>query len=234
MHTGCHTRRRISLLLAAVLLAVWPAAAQTGYHVQVVEKAPPAGLAPGVAAVLDAQAIEVQGPQGVLCRLWLRKQIPARSNPPSMLGVAYPELEPGTLVGVLELPAGGVDFRNQKIPAGVYTLRYELHPVDGNHQGVAPERDFLLASPVAADTAPATLGFDDVVKLSRRTTGTNHPSVWCLLTPEGAPATLPAVQEQPSDAGPLQVLWFRAPLDRGGQPAALTMALVVVGISPAA
>jgi len=113
MRTRWNTPKRILPVLAA-LLVVWPAAAQTSYRVQVVEEAPPAGVAPDVAAVLGAQAIEVQGPQGVLCRLWLRKQVPARSNPASMLGVAYPDLEPGTLVGVLELPAGGVDFRNQK------------------------------------------------------------------------------------------------------------------------
>lgn len=226
------TKKWWSTLLVGALLAAPAAAAPL--TVQVVAQAPPAEVAPAIAATLEVQAIEVRGPQGVLCQIWLRKPIPALPQPAQTLGVVYGDLEPGTLVGVMRLPAPAVDFRNQKIPAGVYTLRYALHPVDGNHQGVAPDRDFLLASPAAADTSVATLAFQPLVQLSRKATGTNHPSVWCLLPAESVPANLPAVHEQESDAGPLEVLWVRATIERNGQTAPLVLALVVEGISPAA
>jgi len=37
--------------------------------------------------------------------------------------------------------------------------------VNGNHQGVAPQRDFLLAIPAAADQDPATLTEAQTIEL---------------------------------------------------------------------
>jgi hypothetical protein len=63
----------------------------------------------------------------------------------------------------------------------VYTLRYQLLPQDGNHMGVAPNPDFLLASPVAADSRPEqSYVYRKLVALSARSTGTNHPAVIAL------------------------------------------------------
>jgi hypothetical protein len=55
-------------------------------------------------------------------------------------------------------------------------VRYELIPDDGNHLGVSPNRDFLLLVPVALDPNPGALfKFDELVQMSRKATGTNHP-----------------------------------------------------------
>ncbi len=105
---------------------------------------------------------------------------------------------------------------------GVYTLRYMLQPVDGNHQGVSPYRDYLLAVPAALDSAPADLAVADLLKLSRKASGTGHPSVWSLVSADSAPATLPAIAHQ--DDGDLWIAYFQAPL---APPA--KMGLVVVG-----
>jgi hypothetical protein len=102
----------------------------------------------------------------------------------------------GTLLGVIRFPGKGADRRGQVIPAGVYTLRYSLFPVDGAHSGVAPQRDFALLTPLAADPDPAANpSFDDLVKMSRKASGSPHPAVLSLETPP-AGAAAPSVAKE--------------------------------------
>jgi hypothetical protein len=104
----------------------------------------------------------------------------------------------------------------------VYTLRYALMPTDGNHMGMAPQRDFLLASPVSVDTDTAALTFDQTASLSAKTTGTKHPSVWSLGPPDSS--ALPAIiHDQDADAWELE---FALTIEGSGPT---PVALVVVG-----
>src|SRR5205085_8813273 len=90
-------------------------------------------------------------------------------------------LSAGEFVGLLHFPKAGSDFRAQPIKAGYYTMRYALIPQDGNHMGVSPNRDFILLSSVSADTDPAkNPSFNDLLKLSRQASGTNHPAIISL------------------------------------------------------
>jgi hypothetical protein len=214
---------------AAAVFAFAATAAAQNYSAAMVTQAPPTELSAAIKGVLDSQAIEVKDASGVLCDIWLRKDIPTVAPPGMTLGIVYPQIAPGTLVGAIRFPAQVIDFRDQRIKPGVYTLRYELNPVDGNHQGVAPQRDFLLLGPPADDTTTDTLEFKPLVKLSKETTTHNHPSVWSLMPADGAPAQLPGVASQDSDNGTIQVLFFKANL--GSKPT--TMGLVVVGTSSA-
>jgi hypothetical protein len=96
-------------------------------------------------------------------------------------GALYPELTNAEFVGVVRFPQGMSDFRGQSLPPGVYTLRYQLLPQDGNHMGVAPNPDFLLASPVAGDSRPdQSYVYKKMIALSAKSTGTNHPAVIAL------------------------------------------------------
>ena len=50
--------------------------------------------------------------------------------------------------------------------------------MNGNHQGVAPQRDFLVLVPAALDkTADVIADFDALMELSRKASGTPHPAV---------------------------------------------------------
>jgi hypothetical protein len=120
------------------------------------------------------------------CEIWLRKSLPAASGKVAE-GANYPELAAAEFVGVISFPNGGKDYRGQPIKTGVYGLRYELLPNDGNHMGVAPARDFLLLTPLAADPDPdARYTYEQLVALSRRAAGSNHPAVFSMVVPEGA------------------------------------------------
>lgn len=138
------------------------------------------------AGVSDAlkQAIEDKGyrvtlDDGWMADLWFAKQL--KTIKQDVPGALYPELTNAEFVGVIRFPQGMSDFRGQSIPPGVYTLRYQLLPQDGNHMGVAPNPDFLLASPVAGDSTPEqSYVYKKLVALSAKSTGTNHPAVIAL------------------------------------------------------
>ena len=145
----------------------------------------PDGLPHEVAAALEDKGYRVTLEDGWNAELWLAKSPKLAS---SGEGALYPELGNGEFVGVLHLPKGMSDFRGQAIPAGTYTLRYQLLPQDANHLGVSPNPDFLLAVPVASDAKPETLyPFDKLVALSAKSTGA-HPAV-IAMEKAGEPAT---------------------------------------------
>ena len=70
------------------------------------------------------------------------------------------------------------DRRGQSLKPGTYTLRYSQHPVNGDHQGVAPQRDFAVLVRASDDNDPnSTPAFDALVALSAKASGTPHPAV---------------------------------------------------------
>jgi hypothetical protein len=125
----------------------------------------------------------------VVCEIWMRKTLPTQEKT-DVSGAIYTEMKDSAVIAVVSFPKLVTDFRGQDVKAGAYTLRYTLHPVDGNHMGISPYRDFLLLTPVADDqNVDAQYKFEDLVKLSARTTGTKHPAMWSLVAAEAKSAT---------------------------------------------
>jgi hypothetical protein len=99
-------------------------------------------------------------------------------------------------LGVLRFPSAGADRRGQTIKPGVYTLRYGLYPVNGDHQGAAPQRDFAVLTPIAEDKDPnSTPAFDDLMAMSRKASGTPHPAV-LSLEPPAAGSSAPSLNKE--------------------------------------
>jgi hypothetical protein len=89
-------------------------------------------------------------------------------------------------LGVIRFPGKAEDRRGQLINPGLYTLRYSTYPVDGSHQGVAPQRDFALIAPIANDADPnAAPAFDALVQMSTKASRSPHPAVLSLESPTG-------------------------------------------------
>src|SRR4029077_15421748 len=127
-------------------------------------------------------------------------------------GAALPNIPLGSLVGALRFPGRGSDRRGQNIKAGVYTLRYGLQPVNGDHQGVAPQRDFLVMIPAADDTNPnATPAFDDLMKMSRKASGTPHPAV--LSMSASSNSTFPELKKEAESDWALHVKIGAVPVE---------------------
>ncbi|MFZ0859147.1 MAG: hypothetical protein ABR881_31365 [Candidatus Sulfotelmatobacter sp.] len=157
-----------------------------------------------------------------VCDLWIRKSIPAQTKK-DVEGVAYPQLAESTLVAVIHFPQAAADFRGHPIPAGFYTLRYEIMPNDGNHLGAAPNRDFLLVIPAASDTDPsATFKPQELVTMSAQTAGTKHPSPLSLVQTDSGPST-PTVSKDDQDH------WIFSATTKLNSGEDLPLALVVEG-----
>jgi len=212
---------RALFVCAAVVLLGTTAGAQS-YKVESSATPPPQELAGPIRDLLSSDAMHVTGPNGPLCEIWLRKSIPAAATPDTSLGVNFGQIAQGALAGAIKFDAAGGDYRGQPIKPGVYTLRFMLQPVDGNHQGVSPYRDYFLTVPAALDSSAEDIATTNLVNLSKKAAGTGHPSVWSLVPGDNAPATIPAVAHQ--EDGDLWVVYFQGPLAK-----ATKMGLVVVG-----
>jgi hypothetical protein len=100
------------------------------------------------------------------------------------LGAAsWDAVQEGTLVGALRVTGPFADIRGKVVKPGVYTLRFGLQPQNGDHLGAAPNREFLLLCPAAADRDAKPLDFDGLVAIAKQTTGTSHPASLSLDPP---------------------------------------------------
>ncbi len=144
--------RPAALLLAALLpLALWPGAqlhAEPG--LERTEALPP-GLPDWLPALLDPAGYRVIRDEGAPVDFWFPPELPMQ-DPSAELGVEYPTLPPGSLVGLMLTTDDWSTYKKQIVPAGAYTLRYAVQPADGDHTGQTWFRDFLVLVPVALDT----------------------------------------------------------------------------------
>ena len=176
---------RIALLFVAAFgAAVLPVSAA---DFSLEEAAAPGAdaLPSGLTEMLSEKGVVVKGPDGkTAAEVWGRST-PYEGDPAGGFGIRYDTIPEGALIGVIHFPDGGSDFREQSIPAGWYTMRYSLHPEDGNHMGVAPSRDFVALTPAAEDAEPAkNYPFAELVEFTKKV-GNPHPTVMRLVLPEG-------------------------------------------------
>ena len=145
-----------------------------------------------------------------------------------------PFLADGELIGLLEFPSEGHDYRDQVIAKGLYTMRYGLQPVNGDHLGVSTYRDYSLLVPVAKDQKPDVMPRKQLEARSAESAGTSHPAVLLLNEAAGEAAkSIPGMVRDAekntwSVAVPLKVLVKGEP-----EPVVQPVLLVVVGAAPA-
>ncbi|MGH9658465.1 MAG: hypothetical protein ACRD96_07970, partial [Bryobacteraceae bacterium] len=128
---------------SAIWLCVAASAAMAQYTV-VPAGAPPPEVTAAFASMLQKEGAKVVGAgNAVVCEVWFRTAAP-HGPKATEEGISIPTIPHGAFVGVLRFTGKGSDRRGQGIEAGVYTLRYTHQPVNGDHLGVAPQRDFLV------------------------------------------------------------------------------------------
>ncbi|MCL6480854.1 MAG: hypothetical protein K6U02_03930 [Firmicutes bacterium] len=225
--------RNIAALIVGVFF-ILPGTTAQPYRAETFSAAAPDEVSAAMREVLSENAIRIFSEKGTLCEVWVVRTIPVRTHPSPQLGVILPELEEGTLIGVVRFRTEGEDYRRQVVSPGVYTMRYALHPVDGNHQGVAPQRDFLLLVPASADGDPGLMPPAELYTQSQKASGTTHPSVWSLVPAEAVEAAaLPAVTHHPGED--LWIVTFLVPAQaERAAPRPLPISLVFAGHAPEA
>lgn len=215
--------------LAVLALGMASTAVAQEYKLETLDEAPPADLAPAVKATLEAAGRRVLDAEGKpLVDIWLRKGTPASGKPAGPKGaILYPVLAEGELIGAARYAVEGGDYRDQAVAPGVYTLRYGLQPVNGDHLGVSVNRDYALLLPAAKDADPADLPGKKLTEESAEAVGSTHPGILLLLAPpEGAEAAM--VNDQTLNTWGA-VLALPLAVQGEAEPVPLTLQLVVVG-----
>lgn len=149
---------------------------------------PTRGLPEAILHDVEEKGYRLTLDHGWIADFWPTEQLLETEK--TVAGALYPKIEPSAFVGIIVLHQDMPDYRGQTIRAGAYTLRYELLPQDGNHLGVSPNPDFLLAIPANDDPNPVQPWvLKHVVAMSSKSTGTNHPAVIALEN-AGEPGTM--------------------------------------------
>lgn len=222
------------IVVCSILLAFSQAGVQAqDFRAESFTAEVPQQIAAPVRAALSQQAIRVSRKDGALLEVWLRSSVPVRPRAADALGVAYSQFVPGTLIGAVRVLSPTRDYRNRQIAPGVYTLRYAVHPVDGNHMGVSPQRDFVLFVAPADDASLEPIAFDNLLTLGRKASGSSHPAVWSLPAPADKLSATPSLLHHDDDAQWLLSTSLTVVSD-GGQPTQIPITLVVAGHAPEA
>lgn len=220
---------RLTLLALPLVACFALSLAAEEYKVEKVASAAPAeGLDADIAALLEPAGFKLlKGADRTVCEIWLVKEWPISATAKTGGDVIYP-LTPGQLIGVARYPRKASDFRDQDIPAGLYTLRYGQQPVDGAHVGTSPTGDFLCLLPAAKDESPAVLEYKPLIAASKETTGSSHPAILSLQRPGDGTEPL-AVREDADKEW--TIVRFSGTSKVGEQKKVLALEAVLVGIA---
>ena len=153
---------------------------QDEFSVETIDAAPKAD-------VLSADQVQHFASQGYLiksgtrtiCELWLAKKWEIDPKFKASKERLYP-FQPGQLIGLVHYNRKYLDFRKQTVPSGWYTVRFELQPIDGNHEGTSITRDFLLLVNIQQDDAEKKWEDKSLFKASAESIGTTHPAMLSL------------------------------------------------------
>jgi hypothetical protein len=169
---------------------------QESWKVEALKQPPPDAVAPEIRSLLGDQGFRILDEQGKAhAEIWLRRAIPSSDKPGEPRGaVQFPFLKEGELLGSLQFANEGHDYRDQSIAKGVYTMRYGLQPVNGDHLGVSTYRDYSLILPASKDRTVLAPARKQLEERSAESAGTSHPAVFIMLmAPAGASKTAASI-----------------------------------------
>jgi hypothetical protein len=200
---------RVTSLVAMVLYLCSPGILQAVECTAQMVEGLPEGVDPSIAELLEPEHVKLTlaGDQE-FCQIWTTKNwtpisadaVQKLAAPPAegeddatanAAPITY-KLQPGSLVGVIQLADTALDLRQQEIPAGTYTLRYAVQPAFEAHRDTHDTRDFLLLISPEKDTSPAVRDKpDELIGWSADSVGAQHPAFLPLVKPAEANSNSP-------------------------------------------
>jgi hypothetical protein len=214
--------------LTAMILALIPTgAAQAAYTIKPANTEVPKELKKPIAQLLGDQSVQFLDDKGnLLSEVWFRKEVPAKATPAQVKnGLTYREIEETTLLGAVRFVQPMTDFRQQKIKAGVYTLRLGFQPMDGDHMGTAPYSEFCLLIPADNDEKPGSMTPKELQEMSTKASGTTHPAVF-LLFPNEKPEEAPKLVDKGKG---IWVVNCKEAVSAGQEKTSIGLGLTLVG-----
>lgn len=209
---------------AAALLCASPAAAQAP-ALEITAETLPAEVPEAAVSALADGSLTLSMNGSPVMNLWLVSAVPAATGKVGVGGLNYAAVPVGTFMGVMQLVAPHIDYRDQLVPVGTYALRYLQQPVDGNHIGVTFFRDFLVLTPLETASDLQALSSEDTLDAAMLLN--THPFAWGLWPAnEVAVATPPGLAAVDGNKWALELELPRTE----GDP--LRLAVVLVGSEP--
>jgi len=240
--TGKHNSRRraLSFILVTGLLlfaasAAW-ARVPEPYALEAVKLQPSPKLSKTLTDGLDPQGVRIftneNGVRMNVCDIFWAKSVTGQDAPAAPGKLLYDILKPGALVGLVHfLPEADQeyrkDFRDQKLKAGYYTLRYGVLDAGIGEHGPEPG-DFVVLSPAALDRdAARVLPKSELIRLSCLASHTKEPAVMSLIEVTTARKKFPDISTDYAGTAVLQVKLHLKP-KKGAASQDLAMAIVVL------
>jgi len=167
-----------------------------------------------------------------VCEIFWAKSVTDQDVKTGSSKLVYPNLKPGAFVGLIHfLPEADQeyrkDYREQKLKAGYYTMRYGVMEAGIGEHGPEPG-DFVVLSPAAFDHDPArVVPPNELNHLSRMASHTKDPAVMSLIEVTTARKNFPDLTTDYAGTCVLQVKLHLKPR-KGGSVQDLAIALVVL------
>jgi hypothetical protein len=183
------------------------------------ESTMPADVPAAVKGLLKAEGQAVFEGQKKLMSLFYVANVPKGSN--DEMNVTHKDIAHGTLLGVMHFPSDYVDRRGNPVKAGTYNVRLSFFPVNGAHQGIEPQRDFLILTTASVDKDPkATPNYNSLMDMAIDSASVNHPLAFSCWNNDYDQEN--GLVKEGDDAHPDWVLYTNI----GGKK----MAIIVVGV----
>jgi hypothetical protein len=163
--------------------------------VKLADKEPPKELAEAIRQTLQTRAVQVLESNKPIYEFWFCKAVPAQSKPDSA-PKALDAVKQTTLLGAATASGGMRDYKDNEVPAGVYTMRLGLQPSDGDHLGTSEYPYFVVLIPAQQDTTPTGItDYKPMVKASGKATASGHPVILSLRPVSTDPGAQPKLNE---------------------------------------
>jgi hypothetical protein len=231
-----HISMRAFLVSAFLVSAATAGYSQESITIASLKEPPPQSISGEIRSALNAEGHRIQDKEGhTIADIWLRKGVPGSEKPEGPKGaIQFPFLADGELLGVLQFATEGHDYRDQPIAKGVYTMRYGLQPVNGDHLGVSTYRDYSLLLPASKDQSVALVRRKQLEERSAESAGTSHPAIFLLLEapPESSKSAGSVIHDAEKNTWSV-VVPLSIQVKGQAEPLAFPVRLVVIGAAAA-
>jgi hypothetical protein len=200
------------------------------------------------AASLPKSITDDLNPEGVLlfkyenglkksiCEIFWAKMTPAVAVVKPSTNNGYASIRQGALIGVIHLLPEAtddyyVDFSNQALKPGYYTMRYAVLSAGIGEHGPVPG-DFVVLSPITLDRDPArALTLDEMIRFGKLVSHGDEAARMKLVRAEKTKNPLPEITMDDAGAGTLHFKLHLTPT-KGVPAQELGLALLVVTPKP--
>src|SRR5436190_1583011 len=194
LRPGTGAPRGLFLALAVVLQLGW-ASATAELTLKTADKEPPKELDAAIRAKLQSKAVQLLDGDKPAYEFWFSSEIPIQSKPAST-AKALDSVKEATLLGAVSIPTARRDYRDDELPAGIYTMRFVLQPQDGDHLGTAEYLYFAVLVSSKLDTKPDGISdYKPLVKASAKSGSGDHPIILSLRPASSDASEMPTVNE---------------------------------------